>query len=81
MAWVDLGIVLADQGKNDAAAEDFQRAIAMDPKQVEAHWRLARLYKAEGKDDEARAEFAKAAALHAQQDESLVQQMTPAKQR
>jgi tetratricopeptide (TPR) repeat protein len=79
MAWVDLGIVLADAGKNDQAAEDFRRAIAMDPQQVDAHWRLARLLQAEGKTEEARAEFARAAALHQQQDEGLVKQLTPGK--
>lgn len=78
MAWVDLGIVLAGEGKNDEAAEDFERAIAMDPKAVDAHWRLARLYQAEGKKDQAQAEFAKAAALHEKQDESLVKQISGA---
>jgi hypothetical protein len=53
----------------------------MDPNQVEGHWRLARLYKAEGKTAEAQAEFAKSSALHEKQDQSLVQQMTPEKQR
>ena len=79
LAWVDLGIVLAGEGRNDEAAADFEHAIQMDPKQVDAHWRLARLLLAEGKRPEAQAEFAKAAALHAKQDESLVQQMTPGK--
>lgn len=77
MAFVDLGIVLADAGRNEDAAADFERAIQMDPSQVDAHWRLARLYQAEGKRAEAHAEFAKAAALHQKQDQSLVQQMTP----
>jgi tetratricopeptide (TPR) repeat protein len=76
LAWLDLGIVLADQGRNKNAEVDFQRAIAMDPTQVDAHWRLARLYQAEGKKDEARAEFAKAATLHQHQDESEVQRIS-----
>lgn len=79
MAFVDLGIVLADASRNDEAAANFEHAIQMDPKQVDAHWRLARLYQAEGKRAEAHAEFAKAAALNQKQDESLVQQMTPPK--
>ncbi len=48
----------------------------MDPSEVDAHWRLARLYQAMGKKEEARAEFAKASALHQKKDESLVQKMT-----
>ncbi|MGC2637125.1 MAG: tetratricopeptide repeat protein [Acidobacteriaceae bacterium] len=51
----------------------------MDPQQMDAHWRLARLLLASGKTDEARAEFARAAALHQQQDENLVKQLTPGK--
>jgi len=80
MAFVDLGILLADAGRNDEAAANFQHAIQMDPSQVDAHWRLARLYQSEGKRAEAQAEFAKSAALHQHQDESLVKQMTPPKQ-
>jgi tetratricopeptide (TPR) repeat protein len=81
LAWLDLGIVLADEGRNDEAEADFKHVIQMDPNQVEGHWRLARLYKAEGKTADAQAEFAKSSALHEKQDQSLVQQMTPEKQR
>ena len=77
MAWLDLGIVLADEGKNDEAAQDFEQAIQMDPNGVDAHWRLARLYQSMGKTEEAKAEFAKARALHEKADSSLVKQMTP----
>lgn len=77
LAWLDLGIVLAGQGKNDEAAADFRQAIQLDPNGVDAHWRLARLYQATGKSVQARAEFAKARALHEKEDKSLVQQMTP----
>jgi tetratricopeptide (TPR) repeat protein len=78
LAWLDLGIVLVDEGKNDEAAQDFERVIAMDPGAVDAHWRLARLYQAMGKPDAAKAEFAKARALHEKEDKSLMQQMAPA---
>jgi tetratricopeptide (TPR) repeat protein len=77
LAWLDLGIVLAAEGKRDEAAADFEQAIRMDPKGVDAHWRLARLLQSEGKTAEARVEFAKAAALHEQEDKSLVEKMTP----
>jgi tetratricopeptide (TPR) repeat protein len=79
MAFVDFGIVLADAARNDEAAANFQHAIQMDPNQVDAHWRLARLYQAEGKRAEAQVEFTRAAALHQHEDESLVRQMTPPK--
>jgi tetratricopeptide (TPR) repeat protein len=77
LAWLDLGIVLAAQSKNDEAADDFRQAIQLDPGGVDAHWRLARLDQATGKTEEARAEFAKARALHEKADQGLVQQMTP----
>ena len=78
LAWLDLGIVLAAQGKNDEAAADFQQAAKLDPNAVDAHWRLARLYQTMGKTQEARAEFARARALHEKEDQSLVRKMTPA---
>jgi Flp pilus assembly protein TadD len=77
LAWLDLGIVLAGEGKNDEAAADFRQAIQLEPDGVDAHWRLARLDQATGKTEEARAEFAKARALHEKQDKGLVQQLTP----
>jgi tetratricopeptide (TPR) repeat protein len=77
MAWLDLGIVLADQGKNDEAISDFKQAIRLDPNGVDAHWRLARLDQTTGKTTEARAEFAKARALHEKEDKTLVRQMSP----
>ncbi len=76
LAWLDLGIVLASEGRNEPAAADLERAIAMDPNEVDAHWRLARLYQAMGKKDQARLEFAKAASLHQKADESLVQRIS-----
>jgi len=78
LAWLDLGIVLAGQGKTDEAEADFRQAIQLDPNAVDAHWRLARLYQTTGKAGQARAEFAKARALHEKEDKGLVQQMTPA---
>jgi tetratricopeptide (TPR) repeat protein len=77
LAWLDLGIVLADEGKKDEAATDFEQAIRMDPNGVDAHWRLARLYQSMGKTEEAKGEFAKARALHEKADQSLVKQMAP----
>ena len=80
LAWVDLGIALANEQKNARAAAALEHAIQMDPNEVDAHWRLARLYQAEGKSEQARAEFAKSRALHQKEDQSLVQQMAPPKQ-
>jgi tetratricopeptide (TPR) repeat protein len=76
IAWLDMGILQAGDHQNEEAIADFRRAIEMDPSEVDAHWRLARLYQTLGKKDEAKAEFAKASQLHEQKDEGLVRQMS-----
>lgn len=75
LAWDDLGILMASQHKNEEAAADFEHAIRLAPNQVEAHWRLARLYLAEGKKTKAQAEFDRVKAIHQKKDEGLVDQM------
>jgi hypothetical protein len=51
----------------------------MDSEDVDAHWRLARLYASMGKQQEAKIEFARVNELHRQKDEPLAQKMTPPK--
>jgi tetratricopeptide (TPR) repeat protein len=75
IGYVDLGIIYAAQKHDGDAVQAFQRAIEMDPAQVDAHWRLARLYASLGRQDEAKAEFAKANDLHKQQDEPLAKKI------
>lgn len=48
---------------NEKAAECFQKAVSLDPKQVLHHVELGRAYLALGEKDKARAEFQKALAL------------------
>lgn len=76
IAFLDRGILYADQDRRDEAMAAFQRAIQLDPAQVDAHWRLARLYASMGRQQDAKAEFAKAKELHKQQDEPLAEKMT-----
>jgi tetratricopeptide (TPR) repeat protein len=76
IAWVDMGILEAGDHQNEQAVADFRRAIEMDPSEVDAHWRLARLYQSMGKKEEAKAEFAKANRLHEQKDVALVRQIS-----
>lgn len=71
-----MGILEAGDHQNEQAVADFRRAIEMDPSEVDAHWRLARLYQSMGKKEEAKAEFAKASRLHEQKDEALVRQIS-----
>jgi len=76
LAYVDLGILNAADGRNEEAAKDFQRAIKLDPDGVDAHWRLAKVYKAMGKKEEANAELSKASQMHRAKDEESVRRMT-----
>jgi tetratricopeptide (TPR) repeat protein len=78
LAWLDMGILLAQEHQNDEAIVDLQHAIEMDPSEVDAHWRLARLYQSMGRTDKAKAEFAKTNELHKKTDEGLVQKISGA---
>jgi tetratricopeptide (TPR) repeat protein len=49
IAHVDLGIVFAETGQNNRAIAEWKEAIRLDPEQVDAHYRLARLYRATGR--------------------------------
>jgi tetratricopeptide (TPR) repeat protein len=76
LTYFDLGVLHASQGHNDEAVKDFQRAISLEPDNVDDHWRLARLYASMGRQQEAQVEFAKAKELHQKEDESLVRRMS-----
>lgn len=72
----DLGIVFADSHRNDDALRQFRAAAKLDPKDVNVHWRLGRLYRAMGRSVEAKAEFARAASLNKLADEHLLKVMS-----
>lgn len=76
LAYVDLGILHAAEGRDEDAVKNFQRAIQLEPDEVDAHWRLAKVYRAMGKKEEANAELAKASQLHRTKDEESVRRMT-----
>ncbi len=71
----DLGVVYAAAGRNDEAASELLKAIALDPKDVSPHWRLGKLYQSMGKKDEAKAEFDIASAMNKQNSRPLTQEM------
>jgi tetratricopeptide (TPR) repeat protein len=75
LPWLDLGILDAQAGNNDAAFHDFQTAEKIAPTDVQVHWRLARLYQAMGKRAEAQAEFAKTKNLTEAANQSLRQKL------
>jgi tetratricopeptide (TPR) repeat protein len=71
LAHLDLGIVLAQSGRNEEALRELTAAAKLIPDDVNVHWRLGRLYRSMGKMEEAKAEFAKASSLNKAADEEL----------
>jgi serine/threonine-protein kinase len=60
---VTLGQIHASEGNYDLAAQEFQRALALDPRNPDAHQRLASTLENQGRFDEAEASIKKALAL------------------
>lgn len=75
MAHRDLGVLYADRGENEKAISELERAIHIRPGDVNAHYRLARVYRAMGRKDEANAEFKKVTGLNKAEDERLLKVM------
>ena len=63
IAYVDIGAILSDQKKYPEALAALLRAEKLDPAQPDAHYRLARLYRAMGNSVAAQREFAKVSEL------------------
>jgi tetratricopeptide (TPR) repeat protein len=78
LAHLDLGIVEADAGKNDAAVRELKLAIKLAPNDIKAHYRLARLYQAMGRKQEASLEFEKTKTLTEAADETVFSQLKKA---
>jgi tetratricopeptide (TPR) repeat protein len=76
LAYFDLGIVYANQKRNQDAIKALLRAEELDPREPDAHYRLARIYMAVGEKQKADQEFAKTEDLHSKTAESLIQKVT-----
>jgi tetratricopeptide (TPR) repeat protein len=64
MAHYNLGIVLSEQGKSDAAIDHYRRAVELRPDYAEAHYNLGRLLVEKGHLEDAIAHYEKAAAIN-----------------
>jgi tetratricopeptide (TPR) repeat protein len=76
LAHLDLGILLADAGRQEDALRELRAAAILDPKDVNVHWRLGRLYRSMGKKDEAKAEFDMASSINKAADKALVDKIS-----
>jgi len=64
IAYLDIGAILSEQKKYPQALAALLRAEKLDPTQPDAHYRLARLYRAMGNAPAAQREFARVNELH-----------------
>ena len=71
LAYLDLGILAANEGRNEDALREFLTAEKLTPNDVNVHWRLGRLYRAMGKEGEARVELDKASTITKSADQEL----------
>ena len=81
IAAIDLGVILAQQKQYSDAVAALQHAVALDPAEPDAHYRLAHVYQEMGKTAESQKEFAKVRELREKADkaqEDMVRKMSPA---
>jgi tetratricopeptide (TPR) repeat protein len=76
VAYLDIGAILLEQKKYPEALDALLHAEKLDPAQPDAHYRLARLYRAVGNAAAAKREFAKVGELQ-EKTEELVPKMSP----
>jgi len=73
---LDLGIVYAQQKRNQEALAEYRAAIKLDPEQTDAHFRLGRLYQVMGNTVAANQEFEKVRTIHQKSTDDALQKMS-----
>jgi tetratricopeptide (TPR) repeat protein len=76
IAHYDLGILYARKKLYDRAIDELHQAIALDPTQTDAHFRLAQVYRAQGKLKESQAELAKMTEMQGKSREDLLHEIS-----
>lgn len=77
----DLGIVYMETGDDAGAIRELSKTVELQPDNVNAHFRLGKIYRAAGRREESKAEFAKASALNKQVDEATRKRIADANAR
>jgi tetratricopeptide (TPR) repeat protein len=72
----DLGIVYAETSRAPDALREFKTAVALKPDDVNAHYRLGRLYRTMGNAALAKVEFDKSRNLNKSADDALLKAMS-----
>ncbi len=81
LAHLDLGILYSDTGRQSEALQEFKTAAALNPNDVNVHWRLGRFYQAAGEKAMAKAEFDKTRSLQKAADESIFSKLKEAQEK
>ena len=79
IAAIDLGVILAQQKQYAEAVTALRHAVALDPAEPDAHYRLAHVYQEMGKAEDSQKEFATVRELKEKkdrQDEDMVRKMS-----
>jgi tetratricopeptide (TPR) repeat protein len=76
LAHLDLGILFTDAGRPQDALRELSAAAKLKPDDVNAHWRLGRLYRSMGKSDLAKSEFNKASSITKAADDALIDKIS-----
>ena len=72
----DLGKLDAGQKQFESAQTQYRRAIEIEPKRPEAHYRLAQVYQALGRTQDSRSELQIVTRLHETKNEDLILKVT-----
>lgn len=76
VAHLDLGILAAKSKRYAEAEAELLRAIAIEPKSADGHYRLARVYQATGRPGDAKAEMTVVKRLHERRHEDLIEKIS-----
>jgi tetratricopeptide (TPR) repeat protein len=75
---LDMGIVYMETDDQNGAVRELKKAVEMEPENVNAHFRLAKIYLSMGKKEEAKTEFALAKTLTTKMNKDLFKKIETA---